>query len=90
MPSVSHLPAVLVKNLAVQTGMPSSFHIRGSIHVHGKLGTLTIEAQPTVGVSLPHLRFGEVISLSPSALIKVVDDFSQALDQGHEVCAVFF
>ncbi len=25
-----------------------------------------------------------------SALIKVVDDCSQALDQGHEVCAVFF
>ena len=25
-----------------------------------------------------------------SALIKVVDDFFQALDQGHEVCAVFF
>ena len=25
-----------------------------------------------------------------SALIEVVDDCSQALDQGHEVCAVFF
>ena len=25
-----------------------------------------------------------------SALIKVVDDFSLALDQGHEVCAIFF
>ena len=25
-----------------------------------------------------------------SALIKVIDDWSKALDQGHEVCVIFF